>query len=46
MTKEEATKTLKGFKIEYSGSGSNVVYESPKSGYYVKEGTTIKLLLD
>lgn len=45
MSKEEATKTLKNYKIEYSGSGDTVIYQSPKEGYYVVEGKTIMLLL-
>lgn len=45
MSKEEATKTLKNYKIEYSGSGDTVIYQSPKEGYYVAEGETIMLLL-
>ncbi len=45
MTKEEATKTLKDFKIEYSGTGDKVIYQTPASNYYAASGTTIKLLL-
>ena len=45
MSKEEATKTLKNYKIEYSGDGDTVIYMSPKAGYYVAEGETIKILL-
>jgi len=45
MTKEEASKTLKGFKVQYSGTGDNVIYQSPSSEYYVPEGDTVKLLL-
>lgn len=45
MNKEEATKTLKGFKVEYSGSGDTVIYQSPSDGYYVQEGGTVKILL-
>ena len=45
MTKEEAAKTLKNYRIEYSGSGNKVIYMSPNSGYYVAEGETIMLLL-
>ena len=45
MSKEEATKILKNYKIEYSGSGDTVIYMSPKAGYYVAEGETIMLLL-
>ena len=45
MNKEEATKTLKNFKIEYSGDGDTVIYMSPSAGYYVAEGETIMLML-
>lgn len=45
MSKEEATKILKGFKIEYSGIGDTVIYQAPVHEYYVEEGETIKLLL-
>ena len=44
-TKDEAKKILQGFKIEYSGTGDNVIYQSPSADYYVPEGETIKLLL-
>ncbi len=46
MNKEEATKTLKGFKIEYSGTGNKVLYQTPKAGYYIESGSTIKLMLE
>ena len=46
MSREEATKALKGFKVKYSGSGSNVVYMSPKENTFQKEGTTITLMLN
>ena len=42
---KEANQTLKGFKIEYSGSGEKVIYESPTPNMFVKEGSTVKLLL-
>ena len=42
---EEAKKELKGFKIEYSGSGEKVLYQSPKGNLYVKEGSIVKLML-
>ena len=45
MSKKEATKTLKDFKVEYSGNGEEVIYQSPQSGYYAPMGKTIKLLL-
>ncbi len=46
MSREEATKTLKGFKVHYSGSGNNVIYMSPKENTFQKEGTTITLMLN
>ena len=45
-TLDEAKKTLKGFQIEYSGSGETVIYQSPVGGMYAKEGGTIVLMLD
>ncbi len=45
MNIDEAKKSLKGFKIEYSGSGDTVIYESPKAGMYAKENGTIVLML-
>ncbi|MBR1718330.1 MAG: stage V sporulation protein D [Bacilli bacterium] len=42
---KEARENLKGFKIEYSGSGSKVFYQSPSAGDRVLEGSTIKLML-
>ena len=45
MTKEEAKKTLKGFNIEYSGTGETVIYQSPQANYFVKEGSTVVLML-
>lgn len=43
---DEAKKALKGFNIEYSGNGDEVVYQSPSGGMYVKEGGTIVLMLN
>ena len=45
MSKIDATKTLKNYKIEYSGAGDTVIYMSPEAGYYVAEGETVKILL-
>ena len=45
MNIEEAKKTLKGFKFEFSGSGEKIIYQSPKANYYIEEGATIKLML-
>ena len=39
-------KALKNFKVEYTGNGDIVKYQSPSSGISVYEGDTIRLLLD
>lgn len=44
-TLEEAIKELKSFKVEYTGSGDKVIYQSPSSGERIYEGETIKLML-
>ena len=41
----EAKKTLKGFKIEYSGTGEKIIYQEPAENIFVKENSTIKVLL-
>lgn len=43
---KEASELLKGFKIEYSGIGDKVTYQSPAGNMYVKENSTVKLLLN
>lgn len=45
LSKKDAIKLLKEFKIEYSGTGDTVLYMSPEPGYYAKKGGTVKLLL-
>ena len=45
LTANEATKKLKEFKVEFSGSGNIVSYQSPSAGSMIYEGETIKLLL-
>lgn len=46
MSVSEAIKLLKNFKVEYSGSGNVVTYQSPSSKEFVYEGETIRLLLN
>ena len=46
MNLKEAQKTLKGFKIEYSGTGEKVLAQEPTPNQYVKETNVIKLMLD
>ncbi len=45
MKLPEAKESLKGFQIEYSGEGETVVYQSPKGGFYLKDGGVVKLML-
>ena len=42
---EEAKKILKNYSLEYSGEGSRVLYQSPSSGLYVEDKSTVKLML-
>lgn len=46
MTKKEAIKNLKGFKVEYTGYGETVIAITPEEGKRVKEGSTVKLMLN
>lgn len=45
MNLSDAKKTLKNFKIEYAGEGTNIISQEPNS-IWVKEGSIVKLLLD
>ena len=45
MTKEDAIKILKKFKITYTGSGKYIKDQSPSDGERIKEGASIRLLL-
>ncbi len=45
MNVKDAIKELKKFKVEYSGSGDIVTYQSPSAGENIYEGETIRLLL-
>ena len=44
--KKEAKKLLQGFKVEFTGNGDNVIDTSPNVNTRVKEGSTIKVLLN
>lgn len=46
MSVSEALKLLKQFKVEYSGDGETISYQSPSSGEKIYEGETIRLLLE
>lgn len=45
MTPSEAIKVLKPFKVEFSGTGSTISYQSPSAGERIYEGETVRLLL-
>ena len=45
MTKNDATKYLVNFEIEYVGSGDIVVEQTPTAGSRYYETGTVKLLL-
>lgn len=46
MNIENAQKELKGFRIEYTGNGDEVIYQSPEANRYVKENSTVVLMLN
>ena len=47
MDKVSARKALsEHFSVEYSGTGDKVIYQSPSENSFVKEGGTIKLMLN
>ena len=45
MDVNDAIKLLKNFKVEYSGTGNKVIYQSPAAGLKIEEGSVIKLLV-
>ena len=42
---KDAVKELKPFKVEFSGSGNKVLYQSPKAGSILYEGDIVRLML-
>ena len=46
LTKKEASSRLKNFSIEYSGSGDNVINQSPAAGSRIAEGEKVRLYLN
>lgn len=46
MSKSEATKALKEFKVKYSGTGNQVIYMSPSANTFQSVDTTITLMLN
>lgn len=45
MSKDEAIKTLKGYKIETNGNGDKVLYQEPEANTYVADGGIVRLML-
>lgn len=45
LSLKDAKKKLSKFKVEYSGSGDIVVYQTPLKNTRIYEGDTVKLLL-
>jgi stage V sporulation protein D (sporulation-specific penicillin-binding protein) len=46
LSLNDAMKQLKSFKVEYSGSGDTVSYQTPEKDTRIYEGETIKLFLN
>ena len=46
MNLNDAKKLLKGFKIEYTGSGDKVLAQMPDGNTFVKKNSTLRLLLE
>lgn len=44
-SKDEAVKDLSSFKVEISGTGDKVTYQSPKAGERIYEGETVRLFM-
>lgn len=45
LSLSDAMKALKSFKVEYTGTGSKVIYQSPSADTRIYEGETVKLML-
>jgi len=45
LNAKEAIKMLKNFKVEFSGNGDKVIYQSPSANETLYEGDTVKLML-
>ena len=45
-TKKEASSLLRNFKVEFVGFGETVIDSSPNENERVKQGSTIKVLLN
>lgn len=46
LSLKEAKQVLKGYQINVNGTGDKVIYQEPQQDTYVKENSTVKLLLN
>jgi stage V sporulation protein D (sporulation-specific penicillin-binding protein) len=46
MNLTDAKKSLKGFKVEYNGTGTSVIEENPTPETLVKENSIVKIMLN
>ena len=46
MNVDDGKKLLKGFSLEFSGSGSVISYQSPSAGEKILEDDVVRLYLD
>ena len=46
LSLKEAKQALKGYQINVNGTGDKVIYQEPDPDTYVKENSTVKLLLN
>ena len=45
MSREDAASNLKSFKVEFSGDGNKVIYQTPNANTQIHEGEIVKLML-
>lgn len=45
LTKKEASSKLKNFTVEYSGTGTTVISQSPEAGTRIGEGESVRIYL-
>ena len=46
LTLKEAKQILKGYQVNINGTGDKVIYQEPEANTYIKENSTIKLMLN
>lgn len=43
---KEAKEKLKGYQINVNGAGDKIIYQEPEANIYVKENSTVKIMLN